>query len=201
MRGWIMRLLWLSLGFYLCALICPWFFSNAFAGEITLSWVNATENTDGTPYDDPKLNIIKYGACTETGLVPSDGTRIELPPTTTQYVIENVTPGTYCIWAKHENQAGIRSDRSAIVQKVVAAAPPLPPAGLTIAGESAYIIVQSDDTVVLLDIGTVAGDVPCDGTVAVLDDNGLIGYKVPISAVTPYSASQQLVVAFAQCGN
>ena len=180
------------LAFWLVLLVVP-----AFAGQVTLTWTAPTENEDGTPLTDLAGYKIYYG--TELGSYPNT---IDINDSTvTSYVVENLTAGDWRFVATAYNEAGTESQYSNEAIKTVVDAPPLPPGGLAAAGDSAYIIVQSDDTLVLLDIGTITSDTQCSPDVAVMDDNGLVGYKVPVSAIEPYSLSQQLVVAFSKCNN
>lgn len=182
------------MGLYLVLMLVP---MCSHAGETTLTWTPPTENEDGTPLTDLAGFKIYYG--TEAGSYPNT---IDInDPAITTYVVENLAAGDWRFVATAYNEAGIESQYSNEVVKSIVDAVPLPPGGLAAAGDSAYIIVQSDDTLVLLDIGTIASDTQCSPDVAVIDDNGLVGYKVPAAAIEPYSANQQLVVAFSKCGN
>lgn len=182
------------MGLYLVLMLVP---MCSHAGETTLTWTAPTENEDGTPLTDLAGFKLYWG--TTTGDYPNS---VDIPnPATTTYLVENLTPGVWRFVATAYNEAGTESQYSNEAVKTIVDTVPLPPGGLAAAGDSAYIIVQSDDTLVLLDIGTITSNTQCSPDVAVLDDNGLVGYKVPVAAIEPYSPSQQLVVAFSKCGN
>jgi hypothetical protein len=182
------------MGLYMVLMLAP---MCSYAGETTLTWEPPTENEDGTPLTDLAGFKIFWG--TTTGDYPNSA---DIPdPTATTYTVQNLTPGEWRFVATAYNEAGTESQYSNEAVKNIVDTTPLPPGGVAAAGDSAYIIVQSDDTLVLLDIGTIAADTQCSPDVAVMDDNGLVGYKVPVAAIVPYSPSQQLVVAFSQCGN
>lgn len=104
----------------LVALAFAFLFAVASAETISFKWENATENTDGSPYSNPDKTILRYGLCTDTGTVPSDSERVELPHSTTSFETPDLPPGKYCAWVRHQNAKGERSDLSNIVEKVVA---------------------------------------------------------------------------------
>ena len=96
---------------------------------------------------------------------------------------------------------GLESEESNHVFKIIGDDAPLPPGGVAIVDDLVYIIVQSNDTLVLLPIGTINTNTTCEPDVAIRDDNGVLAYKVPVSSVTPYSAGQEMVVVFSPCTN
>jgi hypothetical protein len=181
-----------------------------FVAAINLSWTAPTEFVDGSPL--PKCSDVAEG-------VPClDKYRVYYGPDSRNYtdMIEvedenqlaltfTPAPGDYFIAITAIDD---ENDESAYSNEVLKTedggtepTDPLPPGGLAIVGDAAYIIVQSNDTLVLLPIGTINVSTPCSPDVIIRDDNGVTAYKVPVSSVTPYSSSQEMVVVFSTCTN
>lgn len=74
-------------------------------GNVTLSWLAPTENSDGTPLQDLAGYKIFYGR--ESGIYDHE-IRIDSPSIST-YVVENLTPDTYYFAATSFNSAGVES--------------------------------------------------------------------------------------------
>jgi hypothetical protein len=175
------------------------FAAQAMAGQADLSWTAPTQNEDGTPYDDPGGFIVYWGAT--SGNYPTNHTIND--PDAVTYTVADLTEGDwfFVVTAFDDEQPPNESDYSNETTKSISDVLPLPPGGVAIAGEKAYIIITSEDALVLLDIGTVTADVTCSASVGMRDDNGVLAYKIPRSAVTPYNQGQELVAVFAACGN
>ena len=107
----------------------------AIAAVHTATWTKATRNTDGStiPATGPGsvTTTVEYGTCNGDAF----GTRIGdvvTASTGTTAPTPNLSPGTYCFRARHENTYGETSDWSAVVKLVEAAPKPNPPTGFTI---------------------------------------------------------------------
>jgi len=77
-------------------------------GNVTLSWVAPTQNTDGSPLMDLAGYKIFYGTSSRNY---DHEIRLDNPSMTT-YVVENLVPNTYYFAAKSFNSSGIDSDYS-----------------------------------------------------------------------------------------
>jgi len=151
---------------------------------------------DGSPLTDLAGYEIYYGAQSRnyTDNVPVTD------PLALCYTF-NPAPGDYFIAMTALDVDANESAYSNEVLKTQADTNPLPPGGVAIVGDPAYIIVQSENTLVLLDIGIVTALTTCDPDVGMRDDNGVTAYKVPVSSVTPYSPAQEMIIVFSPCGN
>lgn len=166
------------LGFWLILIVVP-----ALAAETTLSWELPTETEScQVTTEPPELASTEIWQLVAT-----------LPPDATEYTVKDLAPGDYVFTASVTATDGQTSRLSGSTSKTIE--------NVALTGSSAYILVQSDDTLILLDIGTITADTPCTPATAITDDNAKTAYKVPASSVTPYSENQQIVVAFASCGN
>jgi hypothetical protein len=131
-------------------------------------------NTDGTVLTDLAGLELQWG--TELGNY-SDSITLD-DPTLTGYTIENLSVGTWYFTALAFNESGVYSDPSNPVSKTILAV---------------YGIVQSEDLVSLVEVGTVDAVVPCDTSQSV---NGK--YQVPRSEVD-WLGSVRPVVVFSDC--
>lgn len=105
----------------------------AFAKAANVSWVNATQNTDGTPIpatgdEALKHTEIQWGLCDAAGLFPATpaGSHIVLEPTIAD-LVSGLNAGTWCFRARHQNFGGVNSNFSATVQKIITIGKPKPP--------------------------------------------------------------------------
>jgi len=175
----------------LCAPVSP--------NEVTLAWVNATQNEDGTAIPatgDTSLatTTIQYTICLDGKL---DGTRAErtYPADVLTADISIITPGDWCFVAFHTNVAGTSSGESNVAMKTVAPVVPNPPSMLTVTDLIVYTIIKQKDKFVLLSIGTVAAGTSCDPDESV---NG--HYVVPNDAVQWTAATgPRPIVVVAKC--
>jgi hypothetical protein len=104
--------------------------SVAAAATFTVSWNNATQNTDGTaiPASGPGSIVstrIEYGTCNGTAFGTKQGEwvvtgSVESAPT------PDFAPGTYCLRNFQRNTYGNESGASNVFQKVVPAPTPKP---------------------------------------------------------------------------
>ena len=84
-------------------------------GSATLSWMPPTQNADGTPLSDLAGYKIYYGY--ESG---NYRTSVQIDnPGITIYVVENLTPNTYCFVLTAINSRGVESQFSNEVCKLV----------------------------------------------------------------------------------
>jgi len=170
----------------------------ALANQVTLSWTNATQNTDGTPIEETgptalASTVIEWSACDpETSMVQVPLQEVTVPPTITEYTIDTGS-GTFCFHAKHVNEAGESSDWTNVVTRTVNAKP-LPPGDWVAQAVTVYSVSKLTDGFLLLAVGKVPVGTPCDKTQSV---NGK--YVVPTSAVE-WDTSNRAPVVVADCG-
>lgn len=110
----------------------------AFAATINFSWVNATQNTDGSPIPESgpgalASTIAEYGPCNaaKDGMTSVTGTIVTPYPGTMPSVPPDVGPGTWCGHAKHANTFGAESDFSPIISTVKSPPKPKPPSNFS----------------------------------------------------------------------
>lgn len=106
-------------------LSCDWLDASA-----TLTWTAPTQNTDGTPYTDPKGFKIYYDM-TQGG--PYENVNDIPDPNATTHIVSPLIPGTWFFVATAYNQNDIESDVSGEVMKIL---------GLTTETESVGITVN-----------------------------------------------------------
>lgn len=160
----------------------------AFAGEVTVTWVAPTENTDGTPLTDLAGYWIYYG--NSAGIYPN---RVEVPdPAALSHTLE-LPAGTYYFVATAYNDSNVESAFSNEAIKTVTSVPN-PPTGLTAdVDQVAYAISQSPDRIVLYPVGVLEQTTECDSFQSVN------GYNlVPRNSVR-FAAGVSARTVFAQC--
>ena len=104
------------------------FSSCAQAGDLNVGWVNATTDIDGVvlppPPDPDSLNVtrVQWGLCTTaSGSIMGTVTtsRDVAAQTVLSTVVVGVADGNWCVRALHITLAGVMSDWSVTVSKVV----------------------------------------------------------------------------------
>jgi hypothetical protein len=179
---------------FLCFLAMP---TTALANQVTLSWTNATENTDSTPIEStgPTALVsttIEWSACDpETSMVQVPLQEVLVSASVTTYTITTGS-GTFCFRAKHINEAGESSDWSNVAVKTVNATS-LPPGDLVAQAVTVYSVAKLTDGFLLLAVGRVPVGTGCDKTQSV---NGR--YVVPTSEVE-WDTSNRAPVVVADC--
>lgn len=78
------------------------------SGTVSLSWVPPTENSDGTPLSNLKGYNVHYGTKSQTYSKVIDIAN----PGLTDYVVQNLDPGTYYFSVSAYNSAGTESSLS-----------------------------------------------------------------------------------------
>ncbi len=129
------------------------------AADVTLSCTAPTQNTDGTPLTDLDGFKFYYGN-TQGGPYPA--VIDETDETKCGVIIFGLVPGDWFFVSTAYNVAGVESDFSNEASKTIVAAPPNPPANLTVSDFVVYTIVKQKDKFVLLAIGTVAAGTTCN---------------------------------------
>ncbi|MHC4708747.1 MAG: fibronectin type III domain-containing protein, partial [Planctomycetota bacterium] len=144
------------------------------AADVTLNWTAPTTNTDGSPLTDLGGYKIYYG--------PTSGNYTnnqDLPdPAASSATVTDLTAGTWYFAVTAYNSTGQESDFSNEASKDILLTPS-PPGSLTVANLTAFTIVKQENRFVLVAVGTVPPDTPCDGSQSV---NG--HYVVDRSVVT-----------------
>lgn len=135
----------------------------ALAGTAKLTCTPPTTNTDNTALTDLAGYRFFWGtsptALTQTWQVAN--------PANCTTTVTGLAPGTWYFGVKAYNTAGGESVLSNVVSKVIDAPPPSvpnPPGGLTVTITSltAYTVIKRVDRFVMLPVGTVPADTPCD---------------------------------------
>lgn len=106
-------------------IMCEWLDASA-----TLTWTAPTQNTDGTPYTDPKGFKVYYDM-TQGG--PYENVNDIVDPNATSHVVFPLIPGTWFFVSTAYNQNDIESDMSNEAMKIL---------GLTTETESVGITVN-----------------------------------------------------------
>lgn len=168
----------------------------AFAAEAQLTWVQPTQNVDGSSIPasgEGRLigNRAEWGTCNGTAFGIKAGEQAFATPTTA-YTVTGLTPGTWCFRVYASSTYG-ESGPSNVAQKVITPPLPKPPTGLTVADGTAFTVLKREDRFVLLPVGTVPAGTACDTTQSV---NGM--YVVPRDAVT-WSGTVKPVVVVSAC--
>lgn len=162
----------------------------AFAGEATLTWVPPTKNTDGTDYTNYGGFKIYYQLRDAT----TGFEVVDLPDTTntmTTYIVTGLVVGTWDFQMTAYNNAGMESAKTNTVSKVILAdTDPLPP-GMSFVSIETYVynLVKKDNGFVLVPVGTIPLNTPCDISQSVNNK-----FVVPVSAVTWLGTVKPIVV-------
>lgn len=167
----------------------------AFAGQAVVSWTAPTERVDGTPLDNLASYRVVWGQ-TSGGYIAQ--MQVAAPATT--YTVDGLGSGAWYFAVTAIDADGLESDYSNEATKSFTT-PPVPPSGLVVleAARAAYVIVQSENRIALVPVGTVPAGTACDSAQSVRDSNGVQGYVVPKSAVV-WAGSVRAEVVVAGCG-
>jgi hypothetical protein len=153
-----------------------------------LTWTPPTTNTDGSPLTNLASYRVSWGA--QQGTYPSSMT-VTAPANGA--TVSGLALGTHYFAVQAVNSAGTLSAYSNVASKTCVATPS-PPTNLTVQQDlTAWGIVQSDDNLAMIPVGTVAVGATCDGSQTV---NGR--YRVPRAAVT-FAGTVRPRVVFAAC--
>lgn len=170
----------------------------------TLSWVNPTQNTDGSALTN-MAGVKVFWSQTSTGLGSAAPNGQLGSPTVTSYTITGLAVGTWYFGVKAYTTTGVDSAISMIVSKVISIASasasvpvtvttvPNPPSGVAVTVTAAYNLRNGKPYMVVgnVDLGT-----PCGPFVA--RKWGVDFYTVPNDKVSPPQPQGQVTVA--QCG-
>ncbi len=175
------------------------------AQEASLSWQHPTQYTNGTalPLASIARTEVEYGVCNagKTGFLATPAPVIvSVPAPPAVRVITGLAPGTWCFRARTvvtgnpTPSAWTANTDGTLASKVILPPVPAPPSNLTVADTVAYTVVKARDRFVLLPVGTVPADTPCDTSQSI---NGR--YVVPRAAVT-WAGNVKPEVVVASCG-
>jgi hypothetical protein len=103
---------------------CEWISASAL-----LTWTAPTQNTDGTPYTDPKGFKIYYDQ-TQGG--PYENVVDLVDPNATTHVVSPLIPGTWFFTSTAYNQLDVESDKSNEASKIVGTANETDSVGITV---------------------------------------------------------------------
>lgn len=105
-------------------LLCEWVSSSAL-----LTWTAPTQNTDGTPYTDPKGFKIYYDQ-TQGG--PYENIIDLQDPNATTHIVSPLIPGTWFFTSTAYNQLDVESDKSNEASKIVGTESETESVGITV---------------------------------------------------------------------
>lgn len=165
------------------------------AGTATLNWVAPTQNTDGSSLTNLASYKV-YSATSSAACGTGTATTVVAPAST--YTVQNLTVGTWYFCLKAVNSNGTESALSAIASKAIPDVTPNPPTGLTVTATTAYYIIQQDNKLVALPIGTIAAGESCNPDYGAIVA-GVTYYGVDSKKVTWYGKTKSLAT-FAACG-
>lgn len=195
---WEKIVFWFLIGLYFLVLFIP---NVSEADTVSLSWQNATQNTDGTAIPatgDAALDVtvLSYSECDPGDVLKPIRTTLEVPATVLGFTVEMTTPGDFCFAAYHRNVAGTWSALSNVAKKTVVGVPPVEPPLVDpkVIDTRAYSVAKIDDGFLLIVIGSVPLGTPCDINQTV---NGK--YAVPHTEVT-FSGINDSGTVVADCG-
>lgn len=164
--------------------------SPTFAGEITLTCTDPTQNEDGSELTD-LAGVRIYESYVSGG--PYN--EVQDVANCAAIPILNRADGTYYFVATAYNIAGVESAYSNETSKTVTTAPQ-PPSNLVANGNLvAYAIQMSPNVINTYAVGTVPAGTPCDPNMSA---NGF--HRVPVSAVD-FIGDANAKVVVAECGS
>ena len=177
----------------------------AIAGSATVSWNNATQNTDGSPIpttgdDALATTTIEYSFCVN-GDVDSNPLITVVPATVETHIIDDLAAGDWCFKAFHTNNGGINSDPSNIATKTILPNKPNPPDILTITANIVYDVLKIEGRFVFQPMGTVPANTQCNPNYSVTGDLNLVTttmYAVSKDQVS-WAGNQRPLVIVAEC--
>jgi predicted phage tail protein len=107
----------------------------ALAASVTVTWQNATENTDNTPIPATgegsiSTTRIEWGTCNGSAFAVKQGEKT-VAGTVQSSQITDLPPGRWCLRAYHVNTYGVASDPSGVAIKVIDAPKPKPPSNFS----------------------------------------------------------------------
>lgn len=163
----------------------------AYAGTAELSWTPPTKNTDGStiPATGPD-SLASYKVYYGTA---NNALNQSLSAPGSPFNVTDLANGTWYFAVSAVNASGVEGPRTSVVSRTFAPPTPAAPTGLTVRALTAYTLVKGKDRFVLLPVGTVPADTPCNPNQTV---NGY--YVVPTSAVT-WSGTVRPDVVVANC--
>lgn len=180
----------------IAALLLLVLFQTAQAGEARVYWSAPTERVDGTPLT--AADGIFYRV--SWGQVSGDYTGTA-ETAAAEYQVTDLGAGIWYFAVQAIDSAGLVSAYSAEVSKSFES-PPAPPGGLMVLSPAltVYTLVQSENRIALVPVGTVPPETACDSSQSVRDSNGIHAYVVPKAAVIWASDTVRSEVVVAECG-
>lgn len=164
-------------------------------GQATLSWTPPTKNSDGTTLTDLRGFKVYWGSA--VGSYPNVVTLSNAG--LNSYVVSNLTPGTKYFVVTAFNAANAESVASNVASKLIAGASPSPPSipqPVSLAGP-VFSIATTEDSLVVLQSGTVVAGRPCDPTQQ-FSFGGVSYMRIDAALVTPLQG-QQILAAWGRC--
>lgn len=163
----------------------------AHGADVSLTWTAPTQNTDGSALTNLQSYKV-YRAATQAGLATAP-VLATVPAPASGYHDLTAGVGTWYYSVTARSAAGVESIQSNSVSVTIVPPAPNPPGNLN-ATRVAYTILKQPDRLVMIPVGTVAANTPCDTSQPV----GTGYYVVPNAAVT-WTGTTRPVVVVAQC--
>ena len=181
-----------------------------------LSWAHPTERTDGSPLAVDAITGYRILCGPTSNPLPAYPLLYDTPTPVTSISKEELMTimglarevTYFCALRTHATCDGApcTSERSNEVSFIIPAEvappqqPPVPPT-LTVqeGAQTAYTLVQSENRLALVPVGTVPAGTECDTAQQISDANGVRGYVVPRSVVQ-WAGTVRPQVVVAQCG-
>lgn len=174
------------------------FTTGVLAAGVDLTWSNPTLHEDGT--DIPATGQyslvsteIDYSICLAGTVDPNNTTTVSVAAPLESHTIDPLAPGDYCFFARAVNTEGTSSDVSNLAVKTVAPPTPAPPSNLTVTDLVVYTVLKQENRFVLVGVGTVPANTPCDPNQSVNGHNA-----VPLAAVQ-WAGTVRPQVVVAKC--
>lgn len=157
-----------------------------------VSWVNATQNTDGTaiPTSCPTGQTqcgrltstrVEYGSCGPQNTFGAKVGQIDVAWPGTSVLVSGLVVQTYCFRAFHRNDYGSESAASNVATKTIQPPTPGSPQNLTVRDSTAYRLdVGYQDQFKLVVVGLVPLGVPCSSRQVLGLNTVLIGKRTII---------------------
>ena len=172
------------------------------AADLNVSWVNPTANTDGSAIPTSGAGSltgtrVEWGTCSGTAFGTRAG-EVTVPAPATSTVVQNLTPGTWCVRAFSRNTYNVESAASNVASRTVN--PPVPnPPTLSVTVPVAFEINLTPSGLVKLgrDVGRVPVGTACTEDMVVANNRATY-YAVPADAVTLYRTPKSSMLV-AEC--
>jgi hypothetical protein len=169
----------------------------AYAGSASISWLNPTTRTDGSPLAASEIagTVVEWSVCNTMGTFGTKLGDVFASGAATAITV-NALPGgqTYCFRAFTRDTNGLQSEASGVASKWIPSSPPKPPMLTTIAVVAYESRWDGSRYVAGKQIGTVELGQPCTQPVTTAP-----GYAVIDPKLVKFSRKSKAQYILAQC--